>query len=389
MKPSANWPTIILIWFFGIMAGASLGKVIPVIGAIIGAMGVTPDQAAWMISLVTLVSVLIAPFGGWLIEQIGDRQVVLAGAIAGILGNFGAVGSHSFAPLIAARIVESVGFTGLVLGGTAMMIRVTSGPRRNNAMALWATGVPVGLGVSEGLASLWTHGEWQAPFIIHGIFLVAAAVAVKFLPAWQAADSTAPKPGILAIYHYAATLRLGFALTCLVVCQFGADTIFPTYLLAAHGQAVAIAGTIGGVASLCTIFGSNGSGILLNRDWTPVTIAIWAICLGALGCAGTFFPGGGIVSSSIALCLCNFGAGLGIGLGFAIIADLTPGHAFHPAAGSLCNQLVNLGFVLGAPLAFAALKMQISAGPMVLAAIMGVMGLLLLPMASLRLAKHQ
>jgi hypothetical protein len=67
-----------------------------------------------------------------------------------------------------------------------------------------------------------------------------------------------------------------------------------------------------------------------------------------------------------------------------MVPVVAPSPAAYGAAGALCNQLVNLGFVIGPPAAFAALHAETRGGPMALAVGGALLAALLLPKAILR-----
>jgi hypothetical protein len=67
-----------------------------------------------------------------------------------------------------------------------------------------------------------------------------------------------------------------------------------------------------------------------------------------------------------------------------MVPVVAPSAAAYGAAGALCNQLVNLGFVIGPPVAFAALHAGTKGGPMALALGGALLAALLLPKATLR-----
>ena len=46
-QAQAAWTLIPTVWFFGVLAGAGLGKTIPLVGMVIKLYGAPPSQAAW------------------------------------------------------------------------------------------------------------------------------------------------------------------------------------------------------------------------------------------------------------------------------------------------------------------------------------------------------
>ena len=379
-----GWALVLTIWFFGALAGAGLGKAIPLVGMAVKLYGASPTQAPWFISIVTVASVMLAPFGGWLIERFGERRILALSCLIEILGNLVVVAAGSFAAVMAGRVIEGFGFTGLLVAGTAMMVRVTRGAQRNIAMTLWGTSVPIGVGVAEALSSTLTGGVFQRPFWGHVVALILGLALVRGLPRSAKAAAARDAFGMFEIYRHSGAVRLSAALTAVVAVQFGIGTMFPLFLKIAYAQPIEIAGPIGAANIALGVLGSVGAGVLLNRRMSPLSLALTAVGLvGACG-ALTFAPNIGVGLSSLMFLLCSIGAGAAVGLGFAMVPVVAPGPAAYGAAGALCNQLVNLGFVVGPPAAFFALHVGAGWGPIALSAGGALLAALLLPNATLR-----
>ena len=383
-QAQAAWTLILTVWFFGVLAGAGLGKTIPLVGMVIKLYGAPPSQAPWFISVVTIASVVLAPFGGWLIDHFGERRILALSCLIDILGNLIVVAAGSFAMVMAGRLVEGFGFTGLLVAGTAMMVRVTRGAQRNIAMTLWGTSVPIGVGIAEALSSTLTGGVFERPFWGHAAALIVGLALVGALPRLPKAVSAHDEFGMFDIYRYSGAVRMGAALTAVVAVQFGIAAMFPLFLKIAYGQPIEIAGPIGAANIALGVLGSIGAGVLLNRKMSPLTLGLTAVALVGAGGGLIFAPNIGVALSSLMFLVCSIGAGAAIGLGFAMVPVVAPSPAAYGAAGALCNQLVNLGFVIGPPAAFSALHAETRGGPMALAVGGALLAALLLPKATLR-----
>ncbi len=383
-QAQAAWTLILTVWFFGVLAGAGLGKTIPLVGMVIKLYGAPPSQAPWLISVVTIASVVLAPFGGWLIDHFGERRILALSCLIDILGNLIVIAAGSFAAVMAGRLVEGFGFTGLLVAGTAMMVRVTRGAQRNIAMTLWGTSVPIGVGIAEALSSTLTGGVFERPFWGHAAALIVGLALVGALPRLPKAVSAHDEFGMFDIYRYSGAVRMGAALTAVVAVQFGIAAMFPLFLKIAYGQPIEIAGPIGAANIALGVLGSIGAGVLLNRKMSPLTLGLTAVALVGAGGGLIFAPNIGVALSSLMFLVCSSGAGAAIGLGFAMVPVVAPSPAAYGAAGALCNQLVNLGFVIGPPAAFSALHAETRGGPMALAVGGAVLAALLLPKATLR-----
>ncbi|HXS29634.1 MAG TPA: hypothetical protein VN755_02275, partial [Steroidobacteraceae bacterium] len=70
MKPG-SWPSIALIYLYGVLASASLSKIIPLQGDYEALLGISHVQFSLLLSLVTIPPALLAAVAGSLIDRIG------------------------------------------------------------------------------------------------------------------------------------------------------------------------------------------------------------------------------------------------------------------------------------------------------------------------------
>ena len=135
---TGSWGSIGLIYVYVTLAGAAIGKVVPIVPDMARATGSSLDSAAWFISIIVAASVVLAPFAGELVDRIGDRKMILIGVLISMAGCAGGAVLSGFYPLVAARGVEGVGYMVLALGTAAMTTRTVQGTRLQVAMALAA-----------------------------------------------------------------------------------------------------------------------------------------------------------------------------------------------------------------------------------------------------------
>jgi len=75
-------------------------------------------------------ALIVAPFGGWLIDRFGDKRILVASLLLTAATSFASTRAGSFNTMLAIRIIEGVGYTGIVISGTTLMVRATDGARR-------------------------------------------------------------------------------------------------------------------------------------------------------------------------------------------------------------------------------------------------------------------
>jgi MFS family permease len=69
-----SWPSIALIYLYGVLGSASLSKVIPLQQDFATHLGASPAQFALLISLLTVAPAFFAAVGGSVIDRVGARR---------------------------------------------------------------------------------------------------------------------------------------------------------------------------------------------------------------------------------------------------------------------------------------------------------------------------
>jgi predicted MFS family arabinose efflux permease len=104
--------------------------------------------------------------------------------------------------LLAARVVEGVGYLLVVVAAPDLLVRLTWGADRSVALALWGAVIPIGLAVGGAVAGMLgqTIG-WRGWLGVTGVLPLLAAVAV--------AAAIPPDPPAAAPRTSSPRLRLG------------------------------------------------------------------------------------------------------------------------------------------------------------------------------------
>lgn len=105
-------PSLVLLFLFGMAATSFVTQSVPVIGDIAHRYQLAHSTAGWVISLPSLITALGSLFGGWLVDRIGDKKVIVAGTLFGIAGNLVVFWSSEIGTLLAGRLLEGDGCVG-------------------------------------------------------------------------------------------------------------------------------------------------------------------------------------------------------------------------------------------------------------------------------------
>ena len=372
----------------GVLAAAALGKVGPVSAQVGRAFGLSPFALGATISLITLVSaVLAAPAGQWLRDR-DPRPWLAAGlAVMAVAGGAMILAPPSRAALICLRAVEGVGYLLIVVGGPGALVRQVSAARARAALALWGTCTPAGLAVSAaagGLAA--SRAGWQDWFAaLAAACAVLAGVVLALARGRRQGAPAAPPPADRRRPPLAGALLLACGFGALSLMAVAILSLLPTYLIQ-RGLSAAAAGGATAAAAAASIPGNACAAALLRRGARPGLLACSMLACPALA-AVTFARAVPLPAAVGAAAALIFAVGIAASAAYASLPEVTRSRYDLPLANGIMIQLGSVGGLIGPPV-FAAVTglhhWQLIAYLAIPAVIVGAAA-----MASATLARHR
>jgi DHA2 family multidrug resistance protein len=148
-----------------------------------GNLGASLDEIAWVSTGYILASVIIIPLTGWLGEFFGRKRYFVGSIVIFTVASFLCGASHSLAALVFWRIVQGLGGGALMTVSQAVLFE--SFPRREagTAMALFGLGVMVGPTIGPTLGG-WLTDNYGWPWIFYvniPVGVLAAAMITGYV----------------------------------------------------------------------------------------------------------------------------------------------------------------------------------------------------------------
>ncbi|HTR98084.1 MAG TPA: DHA2 family efflux MFS transporter permease subunit [Candidatus Acidoferrales bacterium] len=178
-----RWIIAITVTFASILEILDTSIVNVAIPHMMGTLGATLDEIAWVSTGYIVANVIVLPITGWLSAYFG-RQRYFAGSIALFtLASFFCGSAHSLTELVMWRIVQGLGGGALLSTSQAILYEVFPPHEYGQAMAIFGVGVMVGPTLGPTLGGYITDTfSWPWIFYINLPFGVAAfLLSVRYI----------------------------------------------------------------------------------------------------------------------------------------------------------------------------------------------------------------
>ncbi|HMG13118.1 MAG TPA: DHA2 family efflux MFS transporter permease subunit, partial [Gemmatimonadaceae bacterium] len=165
-----------------------------------GNLGASLDEIAWVSTGYILASVIIIPLTGWLGEFFGRKRYFVGSIIIFTIASFLCGASHTLGELVFWRIVQGLGGGALMTVSQAVLFESFPRKEAGTAMALFGLGVMVGPTIGPTLGG-WLTDNYGWPWIFYvnlPVGVLAAAMIIGYVhdPEYQRRPPTVDYMGI-------------------------------------------------------------------------------------------------------------------------------------------------------------------------------------------------
>lgn len=164
---SNDWPRVGLLLLCGVFAASQVGKLPPAMTALREQYGASLVQLGWITSVFNLTAAVVGLAAGLVADRLGRRNILKLGLLALGAGALLGALSQDVVLLFASRIVEGLGFVGVVVAAPALMREVAPPARLKLTLGLWSSYMALGMTTMLLLApqlmgALGWRGGWWA-----------------------------------------------------------------------------------------------------------------------------------------------------------------------------------------------------------------------------------
>jgi MFS transporter, ACDE family, multidrug resistance protein len=280
-------PLIVTITGMGVLGFAIIAPALPDLA---DELGVSRGAIGLVQGAIAVPGIFLAGYIGYLADRVGRRRVIRTSLIIFGLAGLASFFARSYWLLIAARLVQGLGTSGLLGMGVVVIGDIFTGHRRR-----WAMGINI-----AGLTAVTTLAPIVGGFLAEGgafrPFLVYVVAFPVFLWARRLPDATPPEGTSRALQHLTEALRqlrargrlsdfLGMLpmsfLTLGIFLGLGL-TVLPLFLEAEFGLTVSHRGMVQAILAASSSVASVLSGRVGTR-FTPSTVISFALGLMVAG----------------------------------------------------------------------------------------------------------
>lgn len=339
----------------GVFAGAQLGKIAPLVGYYRDEIGFSLVLIGWLTSAIGIFVALLALPAGWAVGVLGARPSFVWSSVVLAAGGIALALFQSPAFILAARLVEGLGYLALVIAIPAILTTVSPPSWRGAALALWGGFVPVGFAAADFLAVALLDAASARLYLLANVACFAAFAVASALLLGRVGDMTPDRSpiefgegrptvaGSLSTAVVAAALAFG----AYVVLSVGFFAFMPAFV-AERGNLLLSAGVI----ALSVPAGNLLASLFMRRGSARVAawLAAGGFAAAAVAAVPAFASSAAATVTAAALVFAVAGGVTASAL-FAAVPYIVPKGGSVAVAIGLVAQTGGLGTVFGPPLA--------------------------------------
>lgn len=343
---------LFLLLLAGILAGAQLGKIAPLVGWYQAEAGLTLVTVGWLTSTLGVFVALAALPAAFAIDRAGMYASFVASSAALALGGVILALSQSPALVLAGRLVEAIGYLVIVIATPALLAALAPPRLKAPALAIWGGFVPLGYAVADFSAAAMLPSLAPQIYLLTialafaGLALAAALFAFGLEPIGHAAkrgDRAAP----LSATFTPKVGAIAAAFGAYVILSLGFFSFLPKF--ANEEGAILLSA---GVVALLVPFGNILAGFLVEgrdaRFTAFLTAAAFAVSATA---AVPFFSSSNPALATGAAVVFSIAGGVIASCLFASVPSVVPAGGSVAVGIGLVAQSGGIGTLIGPPIA--------------------------------------
>ncbi|WP_081095161.1 MFS transporter [Erythrobacter donghaensis] len=249
---ASQWQRILIVWLCGVLAAAQLTKLSALAPSVSATFEINVAEVGLLISLIEIGGASLGLLGGLIVARLGAVFALRTGLVLLLIGALLEALVTTVYGLFGARILEGFGYLFIVISAPALIATIADDGKRGQALALWSTFIPIGLGLGNlGTGAIIEIGSLSS-ILVAWAACVALALVASFLVKNQTTEvfqiATPNSPMLL----YTICFGVFTFFSCSVIL------LAPTFLVERLNFPLWQATVSAGVSSLAALLGTLG-----------------------------------------------------------------------------------------------------------------------------------
>lgn len=281
--PRTNWIAVGVLILAAVAAAFQIGKAPAALPVIRDELGLSLDEAVWVISIFNLLGTTLGMVAGTLGDRLVHRRLIVVGFLAMAVASFFGAAADGFLLLLLSRVLEGFGFIVVAAVAPPMFLAV-SAPRHHRLIfglysGYWPAGVAAMILVTPVVMDAI---GWRGLWSINGVLALLVLLLVLFVTrpgATRAAHAT-PPPFLEALRTFARIGPMTLALTFAAYSSIHVTVValLPTFYVEAGFAGLGAAALLTALVAVVNVGGNVIAGIAMHRG-TPR----WILVIGTFG----------------------------------------------------------------------------------------------------------
>lgn len=263
-----RFAVIAILLLAGILAGAQLGKLAPLVPWFQAEKGLSLVTVGWLTAVLGIFVAFVAlPAGVWIGKTSGRTSIGIGSALLITGGGWFAVADGTLA-LFAARLLEGTGYCILCIALPAILTRISPLTWQAPVLAVWSGFVPLGFAGSDFLALTLLPAIAPEAFLalMTALYAMLAIIGLFLLPGLEPPLARGDQDEPSASPATAPILLLAVGFGAFVFFSVALFAFLPTFaasgeVLVASAGAIVLTVPIGNLIAGVLVTGRSGRGI--------------------------------------------------------------------------------------------------------------------------------
>jgi len=309
LPDNTDWKQVFLIIAAGIIGASQIGKAAIAVPLLRDDLGISLFSVSYIVGAYALLGAVGGVAAGFVASYFRMSRVIIAGLALIALGNLLGAIAPNLAVLIAARVVEGIGFLAIVISGPTLLRSYSSDRHQPIIFACWSAYIPVGAALMMLLGPLVMQGDWRILWIFNGALAALHAllmIVCSATPRSKMQPGIRPDPrNILDVLRSKHLLFLATGFLLYAIQYYALATFLPVFLVGRLGVPLAEAGIVSAVALSANALGNICAGVFLRMGvptWSLIAVVFATIGITGFGVFSESSPAA-LVATAAGLCL--------------------------------------------------------------------------------------